>query len=114
MSLHVIACHCNHVRVSQTSAVTVAMSLVGNAGNTLLVALVPCQFWMMRCIWDRSLEEIQMAALSTEAITMPEAMRRSFDSTPNSKNLVRSSEKVYEDGINRINRINPMHLSSDV
>ena len=55
-----------------------------------------------------------MAALSTEAITMPEAMRRSFDSTPNSKNLVRSSEKVYEDGINRINRINPMHLSSDV
>ena len=114
LSLHVIACHCNHVRVSQTSAVTVAMSLVGNAGNTLLVALVPCQFWMMRCIWDRSLEEIQMAALSTEAITMPEAMRRSFDSTPNSKNLVRSSEKVYEDGINRINRINPMHLSSDV
>ena len=114
MSLHVIACHCNHVRVSQTFVVTVAMSLVGNTGNTLLVALVPCQFWMMRCIWDRSLEEIQMAALSTEAITMPEAMRRSFDSTPNSKNLVRSSEKVYEDGINRINRINPMHLSSDV
>ena len=30
-----------------------------------------------------------MAAVSTEAITMPEAMRRSFDSTPNSKNLVR-------------------------